>query len=225
MFVYVSTRETAHEPTAGDVSVCDAFRRGRPNTVVCEVVKETELAVADFFTDVMVATYAYANNARLIQGFIQQLHGQAESNRMRREHSLKTGTQYDYIVRLRPDNWFFDAVPSLPPITDANRRTMYVSDPHYKCCGNEDIFNVGPTEVMDGVMDRLYDLKSFSHELSTNKERIEFLERETDGWTAEKFVWLYARRHNLTLQVLPGLHVHVKRWDEGSGRANSGSAP
>jgi hypothetical protein len=102
---------------------------------------------------------------------------------------------------------------------------MYVSDPHYKCCGNEDIFNMGPTEVMDGMMDRLYALKSFSRELTTNKELIVFLERDTGGWSSEKFVWLYARKHNVTLQVFPGLHVHVKRWEEGSGRLNGDGNP
>jgi len=225
MFVYISTRETVHEPAVGEISACDVFRRKHHNVLVCEVVRVQDRAVSQFFTDEMVASYSFANDAQQIQAYIQHLYGIAEVNRMRREYSLKTGTQYDYIVRLRPDNWFFDAVPPLPPVTDANRRTMYVSDPHYMCCGNEDIFNVGPTEIMDGMMDRLYELKSFSHELSTNKERLAFLDRDTNGWSSEKFVWLYARKHNVSLQVLPGLHVHVKRWDEGSGRANSGGNP
>ena len=44
------------------------------------------------------------------------------------------------------------------PVTDASLRIMYVSDPEYACSSNEGTFNVGPTEAMDGIMDRLYEL-------------------------------------------------------------------
>ena len=229
IFMYVQTRESEFEPSAGDASACDVFKRTPArNNIFCEVVKEQSKVISDFFTHEMRASYFYAED-RPVQGLLQQLDGLAESNRMRREHSAASGMTYDFTIRVRPDNWFFDDIPALPPITDANRRTIYIPDPDWKCCGNEDIFQMGPTDVMDAMMGRLADLKSFSQSLATGRGEVAYYRVLPSPpekiWSAEHFVVLFAEQHNITLAPLPGLHVHVKRFDPNSGRENSGGHP
>ena len=138
---------------------------------------------------------------------------------MRREYARRSGTRYEYIVRLRPDNWFYDPFPPLHTFLDGANVTVHIPDPSYKCCGNEDIFQVGHVHAMDKMMDRLDELKSFSSALADLAGT-----RPAKTWNAESFVKLVAEKHGIGITAMPGLHVHVKRF-ENSARRNSDSNP
>lgn len=224
VFAYIQTRETAVEPAVNDTSACNVFQRRAHNVVLCEVVKEQAKNITDFMTQETAQlwwTHDYPANSNLVQGVIQQQFGMAECNRMRKEYTQRANVEYEYVVRLRPDNWFYDRFPPLPRVNSSNKNVIYISEIPG---GNEDLFQIGLTATMDKMMDRLYELKSFENELCP-RDKPGKLRRGNLGWCSEDYVMSFAERHNISLQTLPGLRVHVKRWEDGSGRANSNSNP
>jgi hypothetical protein len=82
---------------------------------------------------------------------------------------------------------------------------------------------------MDKMMDRLDELKSFSSVLANPKSLASALTNPAGSsaaskWIAESFVKLVAEKYGIAIKAMPGLHVHVKRF-ENSAREKSGSNP
>lgn len=63
-------------------------------------------------------------------------------------HTFTTGINYDWIVRLRADSYILD-FPDLEKLSSSiDDRTILCGDKTKRCCGNEDSFGIGPTDLM-----------------------------------------------------------------------------
>lgn len=118
-------------------------------------------------------------------------------NTMIYEQEENEGMRYLKIVRLRADSVFFAPVPSLANSLPDDRSVFMISA-RDGCCGNEDIFNVGGTEIMHAFLDRVQDIR-----------RANF----TKEFTAETYTrfWV-AQVHGGRMRGLRGLRTHPWRW-------------
>ena len=212
VFMFVSTTEDHPRlPRVGDTSVCEPLRPRQPgnNSLLCEVVKEVQVAGQQ--RDIM-RSYFYEESA-LQQSVLQQLDGLKQCHRMQRQYSERTGTQYSHMVRLRPDNIFFEPIPPLANlsfVTSQGNRTLYTGSKQYCCCGNEDWFGIGRMSYMSRYFDR-YDALIGSYAACQ-------LGME---WTAEDFLVDYMREYADGTTVTtddPRIHACVHKYNE-SGHA------
>jgi len=122
-----------------------------------------------------------------VNGLHQQLYGMYKCNEMRKQYTSQTGIDYDYVIRLRPDTSFLGVFPDLEDLDFANEENgasnIFHAHKATCCCGNEDWFGIGHTEVMDKYLDRLLylpyrDLQGWGLQ---------------PGWTAEQYLEAFLR--------------------------------
>ena len=112
---------------------------------------------------------------------------------------------YDYVVRLRPDDYFYTPFPEDGVPKHPSAGAVWYSDTTLKCCGNEDIFNVGKTDDMRIFMRRYDDLVS---DASLRADLVREATSTNSHWTAESFARLHARKHGIDMRPIAGLSMH-----------------
>lgn len=192
VFMHVATRETEHEPTVNDTSVCEPLRPpgGR---LFCAVDKEVEVPKLD----TPIWNSFTQKNRRAEQGLLQQMSGLFQCYSMIEKHMLTTGTNYDWIARVRPDNYFHN-VPSLESLLlDSKRPTVWYSNPKYCCCGNEDSFGIAPARYMKHYFQRF---------LYFQQTEWEYLKHDKPLWNSES----HLQGHLLLNGVLLKKHSDIQ---------------
>ena len=119
-----------------------------------------------------------------MNGLLHQLFGLYRVNKMRKDFERQHNVAYQYLIRLRPDVGIFKPFPSFNTLNFGNSfapRVLVAS--MACCCGNEDWFGVGQTEVMDTYFDRYLHI-----------EATQFEWYEGIPWTAESFLAQYLKK-------------------------------
>jgi hypothetical protein len=157
VFMYVSTPGDGQlrTPSEGDAAICEPLRpASSTNKLFCSVEKEKHWP----WSASIMAQYSYSDEYG-INGLQQQLYGMHKCNEMRKQYSSETGVEYDYVIRLRPDTSFMKVFPDLENLDFASDQDgaskVFHAHKDACCCGNEDWFGIGHTEVMDKYLDRL----------------------------------------------------------------------
>ena len=157
VFMYVSSPGDGilRTPSERDLDVCEPLRPSNStNKLFCSVEKEKLWPWKAPIMD----NYSHPNDHD-INGLHQQLYGMYKCNEMRKQYTSETGIDYDYIIRLRPDTSFIEVFPDLEDLNFASEgdgaSNVFHAHKRTCCCGNEDWFGIGHTEVMDKYLDRL----------------------------------------------------------------------
>lgn len=198
VFMVVSTHETENEPKVGDTSVCESLRPPGGN-LFCSVRNETDVAIHN---RKMWGKLGLVQNAKkgdlAIQGLLQQLKGMHECHESIRNHSLRTGIVYDWIVRLRPDDYIY-AFPSLEQLSiDSLKPTIWFGNFADCCCGNEDRFAIGATRWMREYFERFLYLQQLPWYCSRG---------QCEVWNAEKFLRATVESWGIRLAEHTGISV------------------
>lgn len=190
VFMHVSTRERKNEPKVGDTSACEPLQpRSNGNNLLCTVERDPKFD-QNCFPEVW-RTFKYPKRP----GLLPQLYGLFRSNEMRKQHTLRSGIQYTYIIRLRPDTLFSRPFPELSSLS--LRRygdpTIGVINPHHCASRVDDLFAVGHVEAMDLYFNRIT-------ELLIRKPNGWYENFGTKLWKAESFMIDHLKLHaNVTL--------------------------
>lgn len=193
VFMYVSTKETAREPKAGDTSVCEALRPSS-GRLFCSVPREKELLVSN--ATAIWDSFELRKRKHGAQGLLQQIYGLYECHRMVVREEVASGKQYDWIVRIRPDQ-YVDSFPSLERLTkDTEKPTIWFSNRKACCCGNEDKIGIAPARWMREYFDRYLYL-----------QQTDWGAPKT-SWKAELFAMMVVgRKSGVTMRPHPGIKV------------------
>lgn len=198
VFMTVATRETGREPKVGDLSVCEPLRPSN-GLLECEVPKEQYIPIER--QDVVWTNFTlakYGAGERVIQGFLQQLKGMFDCYAMVRQHSLKTGKEYDWIVRMRPDNYMV-SFPGLERLAlDATRPTVWHGNEQECCCGQEDRFGIAPARWMEEYFTRFLYVQQLDWYCT---------ERNCSNWNAEKFLLEHLKSYGIDLRPHPDISL------------------
>lgn len=109
----------------------------------------------------------YSPNGLLYQ-FVNMLWGMIKCSQMIIKHEQANNFTYDVVVRLRADSVFFAPISkNLSSVGDAGCE-IFMRPLKNGCCGNEDIFNFGPRDVMLKYLRRLKDFTSTINRLGNN---------------------------------------------------------
>lgn len=179
---------------------CDLLKpTDSKNQLVCDI--KIELPVHADHNSVVWANFVYAGQEKLILGLLHQLYGMYQVNKMRKEFELTHAIKYEYMIRLRPDVGVFKSFPSVTTLNFGVRSAPKVLTASKACCcGNEDWFGVGRTEVMDLYFDR------YLHIQATYNEWV----NDSQVWAAEHFVELFIKnRLNASLEFHPEIFACV----------------
>ena len=205
VYMYIQSRGTSVEPKVGDSEYCKSlFNRtlkfhAMSAYMHCLVEQEKDIA----FNETILRNFYYPDFLKQ-QGFLKQLYGLKRCHSMIAKYTADTGVSYEWIIRLRPDNIFFQPFPAAELFKQQiTKNVIFFSDPSVKCCGNQDIFNVGRTEDMHIFMNRFDALFDGSFQIPENR------------WSAENFALDYSKSRGIDMRVLPGLHLHVLRFSDG----------
>lgn len=156
VFMSVSTNEKEREPKVGDLSVCEPLRP-KGGDLFCEVVKEKHIGIHNWDMWKEFLLYKISDKQEgmiLVNGFLQQLKGMLDCYTMMKRHSVRSGKRYDWVVRMRPDNYMV-SFPSLEKLATASKEpTIWYGSFRVCCCGNEDRFGIGRAEWMERYFDR-----------------------------------------------------------------------
>lgn len=208
VFMVVSTRETEREPRVGDLSVCEPLRPPAPGHLSCEVPREVEEPLTDLegLWESFMLYYQSKPSERLMiaQGFLQQLKGMYECHRTIRKHSIATGKVYDWIVRVRPDN-YMARMPDLGEfVRDARRKpTVWYGSFGVCCCGNKDRFGIAPARLMEPYLDRFL----YFQKLNWTMKGIWDKKKQRTAFSAERFLDSVLSDHGIALRMHPNIHV------------------
>ena len=94
VFMFIQSNGAEHEPAVGDTGFCgEFFTPSNEVNVRCAVVREEPLrtsALEDIWP-----SFHYHNDPNRHQGFLQQIYGMAEADRMRETYTFETGQARD----------------------------------------------------------------------------------------------------------------------------------
>jgi hypothetical protein len=109
---------------------------------------------------------------------------------------LRSGTDYDYIIRLRPDTWIHMPMPPIRHIV-TERNVVKYSHPQYYPGGNVDWFGVGHASAMLPYLERYLALPTIGPELRGIRDPTM---AGFSSWRAEMFLEFYLRDvYNISL--------------------------
>ena len=112
------------------------------------------------------------------------------------QHMLRSGTDYDYIIRLRPDTWIHMPMPPIRHIV-TERNVVKYSHPQYYPGGNVDWFGVGHASAMLPYLERYLALPTIGPELRGIRDPTM---AGFSSWRAEMFLEFYLRDvYNISL--------------------------
>lgn len=199
VFMTVATRETSREPKVGDLSVCEPLRPSN-GQLECDVPKEQYIPIER--GDVVWKNFTLAKNRKdgdtIVQGFLQQLKGMFDCYAMVRKHSLKTGKEYDWIVRMRPDNYMV-SFPDLERLAlDAATPTVWHGNTPDCCCGQEDRFGIAPSRWMDEYFRRFLYVQQLNWYCT---------EQNCRQWNAERFLKEHLESYGIALRQHPEISL------------------
>lgn len=134
VFMNVPTRETALEPKVNDLAACESVRPKKGGLSYSIPNEET----IPRYNLTLWNTYFQNESEVYQQGLLQQLKGMHECLRMVRRHSIATGKEYGWLIRLRPDDYIY-SFPSLDRLMpDSQVPMIWNVNTERCCCGNMD---------------------------------------------------------------------------------------
>lgn len=96
------------------------------------------------------------------------------------KHEMTYNFKYDVIVRMRADSVFFAPIPKVTTVSQAGC-DIFIRPFKNGCCGNQDIFNFGPRDIMIQYLQRLNEFTSIVSRFVKNEYDGEFY---TSQWFA-----------------------------------------
>lgn len=195
VFMYVSTRESEREPRAGNMSTCEPLRP-KGGQLFCDVPKEEDIHSVDVdaWDEFAPVLGNHLRREESIQGMLQQLKGLFECHKMIKKHTFSTGIEYDWIVRLRPDD-YVHSFPSLDTLSLASDQpTVWFSNKKTCCCGNEDKLGIGRMKWMREYFDRFLYVQQVPWNYPTR-------------WNAEKFALNMVTRYGIQMVSHPEIQA------------------
>ena len=133
---------------------CNALRpKNETHRIFCQA-RNNDVTME--YTEEIMGKFVHKGKRTLENGLLQQLYGLYYVNKMRKEHEKLTGVRYTHIIRLRPDVIIARSFPSVASLdfgSSAAPNILYASD--LCCCGNQDWFGIGTSEVMNYYFDRI----------------------------------------------------------------------
>jgi hypothetical protein len=134
-------------------------------------------------------------NCRLkagVQGYLQQLYGMKQCDRLRLDYERSTGVRYRCIIRCRPDLLFIKPVDNVRQL-DLNY--LYVPDFHqYDGCN--DRFAIGNPEDMSIYMSKIDDVYQYVRDWMKNRP-------DALPASAEMFTAGHLRNYGIHVRTLP----------------------
>lgn len=203
VFMVISTKEGIHEPQEGDQKACESLRPPKGH-LHCEIKREAAVEISK--RDMWENMSLHKNRGHLgdvvIQGLLQQLKGLFQCHQAILKHSISTGKKYDWMVRLRPDD-YIHSFPSLQRLdADTSRPTIWYGSFDSCCCGNIDRFAIARSEWLQVYFDRFLHLQQvdWGHYNLTKDAKL---------WKAETFLSSLMRNYGISLRAHPLIKLCV----------------
>lgn len=196
VFMVISTREREREPKSGDLSTCEPLRPMGGGNLYCAVPKETPINIVDVdMWDDFITTRG--NPSKVYEtkhGFLQQLKGLFECHQMIKKREIETGVEYDWVVRLRPDE-YVHKFPTLDSLSiESDKPVIFFANRDTCCCGNEDKLGIARRKWMKEYFDRFLYLQQ------TNWNH-------PPDWRAERYVMLFVKQYGIDMVEHRGMEV------------------
>ena len=201
-----------YKAVSGDNRICHPysksqfFQPGSGNNFFCLV--EDEVEIMDQFTaqSPLWKYYTYGWNMHLREQAIQQYYQMYRANLAAKQFALANNFSYTYKVRLRPDT---AAVFNFPPLSSIQYRKgeqhlIKVANKMIYKNGYQDSFNLGLSEDMDCLLDRLIDF--------TEKKFHIYFPLKTH-WDLENHLEDLMRTHNMALSEEGNIWMKVIRLE------------
>lgn len=183
----------AFAPVACNGSDCPTFRHFCSGEPARNIVP-SDLGISDRENSRLKAYYLEAHGWQQV---LRSQHGMSQCNRMIQTREAAFRDQYKWFMRLRADLIFFAMVPSVLTLPLSEDKVYIRGAPWPPCCGSADIFELGPSDLMHRLEDRLYHYRDLEPKVRFSEER---------------YAALALRGHGGCFVPYRGVYLHVFRF-------------